>query len=257
MDISKVGVQLYTLRDLCKTPKDIAKTLSKVAEIGYKCVQVSGIGPIAPEELKKITDDLNLKIGASHISYDKLINQLPQVIEQHKIWECTQIAVPSTPQEMRNKDGYIKFANEMSEVGAKLKESNITLSYHNHAFEFEKFDGKTGLELIYENSDPKYFQAELDTYWVQFGGGDVDWWCKKLSGRLPIIHAKDYGIVDNQPTYMEVGEGNLNWKDILSACKEAGTEWIFVEQDICRRDPLESVKISLQHIKRMFEEYNL
>ncbi len=250
--INRIGMQLYTLRDLCKTPADIAKTLKAVKEIGYPAVQVSGIGPIEPAELKKITDDLGLVIAASHTSYNELKNELPKFIETHKIWECSHSAIGMLPQESRgNAEGYVKFAKECSEIGEKLSAEGITLSYHNHAVEFQKFDGKIGLEWIYSNSDPKFFQAELDTYWIQYGGGDVEFWCRKMKGRLPHLHLKDYGIIDNKPTFMEVGEGNLNWPKIIEAAKDAGTKWYLVEQDICPGDPLESAKISYDNLKKM------
>lgn len=257
MEFEKVGVQLYTLRELCKTPADIAKTFTAVSKIGYKCVQVSGIGPIDPKELRKIADDNGLRLAASHVHFDRLLNELPKVIEEHKIWGASQLAIPSIPQDFRSKAGYIEFAKRASQIGSALKKEGITLSYHNHAFEFEKFDGKTGFEILYENSDPEFLKAELDTYWVQYGGGDVVFWCKRLSGRLVILHAKDYGIKENQPTFMEIGEGNLNWQGILTACKDAATEWIFIEQDRCNYEPLESVRISFENMKRMFKEYNL
>jgi sugar phosphate isomerase/epimerase len=249
--LDKIAMQLYTLRDLCKTPADIASTFKALKEIGYPAVQVSGIGPIEPTELKKIADDFGLIICASHTAYEKLTQELDQVIETHKIWNCSQIAVPVAPVELRSGEGYVKFANEMNEVGEKLAKEGITLSYHNHAFEFEKFNGKTGLELIYETADPRYFQGEIDTYWIQYGGGDPVAWCKKLAGRLPLLHLKDYGIVDNQPVYMEIGEGNLDMPAILRAAREAGTLWLPVEQDVCRRPPLESAKISFENLKQI------
>jgi sugar phosphate isomerase/epimerase len=49
----------------------------------------------------------------------------------------------------------------------------------------------------------------------------------------------------------EVGEGNLNWPRILDAAKKAGVEWYIVEQDICERDPFDSLKISLENLKAM------
>ncbi len=252
--IERIGMQLFTLRDLLQSPEDIEKTFPELRKIGYRAVQVSGIKGIEPKHLKEIADKNELKIVATHISYDRLTNELDKVIDEHKLWGCQQIAVPSMPEKFRdnaNGSGYIEFAKEMSELGAKLFEDGITLSYHNHAFEFQKFGDKTGLELIYENSDPKFFQAELDTYWVQYGGGDVRFWCEKLSNRLPLLHAKDYGIVNNTPTFMEVGQGNLNWKGILEICKQADVKWYLVEQDVCQGNPLDSAKISYDNLKNL------
>ena len=59
------------------------------------------------------------------------------------------------------------------------------------------------------------------------------------------------GIINRQQVMAEVGEGNLNWPRILSAAAEAGVEWYIVEQDICQRDPFESLAISLRNLKAM------
>ena len=40
-----LGAQLYTVREFTKTADDYARTIERVAKIGYKCVQVSGVGP--------------------------------------------------------------------------------------------------------------------------------------------------------------------------------------------------------------------
>ena len=42
----KIGVQLYTLRGLLKNEKDIRTTLSRIKDIGYNYVQLSGVGRI-------------------------------------------------------------------------------------------------------------------------------------------------------------------------------------------------------------------
>jgi sugar phosphate isomerase/epimerase len=49
----------------------------------------------------------------------------------------------------------------------------------------------------------------------------------------------------------EVGEGNLNWPEIIEACRHAGVEYYAVEQDTCCRDPFESLAISLRNLKAM------
>ena len=107
-----------------------------------------------------------------------------------------------------------------------------------------------GLEILFEKGSPSLC-FEIDTYWIQAGGGDPTAWIRKTKGRAPLVHFKDVGLVDRQFIFAEVGEGNLNWIGIIEACKEAGTVWHIVEQDRHQRDPFESVAISLRNMKAM------
>ena len=251
MKETQIGLQLYTIRDLLKTPKDFIKVLPKVRKIGYQAVQ-TGLGQMETKELKKILDNEGLFVFATHIPIERLINETDAVIEDHKILGAEYVACPWLPEEYRGAAGYRKAAKNLSKVGAILAKSGLTLCYHNHAFEFEKFGKKTGLEILYSESNPRYLKAELDTYWVAFGGGDPAAWCLKYSGRLPLVHLKDMvATKDNTQVYAEVGEGNLNWKPIIAACKKAGVRWYIVEQDVCRRDPLESIKISRNNLRKL------
>lgn len=158
---------------------------------------------------------------------------------------------PGLPSELHNGEGYKKVALELSRAGEIFVKNGLSLAYHNHGIEFEKYGDKIGLEILYAESNPEYLQAEIDTYWVQYGGGDPAEWCNKMKGRLPVLHLKDMGIKDNKPIMMEVGEGNLNWEAIIKAAQDAGTKWYLVEQDICQRPPIESLKISLENMKKM------
>jgi sugar phosphate isomerase/epimerase len=251
MTETRIGAQLYTLRDYMKTPQDIARTLHELSEIGYRAVQVSGIGPIEPKELKKILDNEGLFACATHTGYERLVGDIEAVIEEHKILGSPHVACPGLPSELHNGEGYKKVARELSQAGKIFNENGITLSYHNHAIEFEKYGDKIGLEILYDESDPEYLQGEIDTYWVQYGGGDPADWCRRLKGRLPLLHLKDMSIKHSEQIMTEVGEGNLNWEAILKACKQAGTEWYLVEQDVCQRHPLKSLKISLENMNKM------
>jgi sugar phosphate isomerase/epimerase len=248
-----LAAQLYTIRDFTKTAEDFAASMKKIREIGYTAVQVSAIGPIPDQEVKSIVDDLGLTICITHIPYDRLWNDIDSVIEQHKLWNCPNVAIGSMPKQYQDsgEDGYKRFAQEAAQVGQKLHAAGLTFSYHNHSFEFVRFGKRNGLEVIYDESDPKHLQAELDTYWVQHGGGDPAAWIRRLKDRMPVVHLKDMVIQERQQIMAEVGEGNLNWPAILDACKEAGVEWYAIEQDICQRDPFESLKISYDNLRAM------
>jgi len=251
MSDTVIGAQLYTLREFMKTPADIAKSMKKVREIGYRAVQVSGLGKIEPAELKRILDGEGVVCAATHIGFDAMRNESQRVIDEHNILGCQYAAIGGLPGEFRNAAGYPRFAKEASVVARRLKEGGLTFGYHNHSFELQKFGDRTGLQVLYEDSDPEVFTAEIDTYWIQHGGGDPVAWINKVKGRMPLLHLKDMAVGEKGPIMAEVGEGNLNWPAILAAAKEAGTRWYLVEQDICQRDPFESLSISLKNLNAM------
>lgn len=253
MPQSKLAAQLYTIRAHTQDAHDFAASMQKIRAIGYTAVQVSAIGPIPHAEVKAIVDDLDLAICNTHIGHELLWNDLDAVIEQHRLWDCKHVAIGSMPQQYRKEgeDGFKRFAREASRVGEQLYESELTFSYHNHSFEFVRFGDRTGLDVLYEESDPRFLQAELDTYWIQHGGADPTAWIEKVKGRMPVIHLKDMVIAGGEQTMAEIGAGNLNWPAILRACEEANVEWYAIEQDICQRDPFDSLRISFENLRAM------
>ncbi len=246
-----IAAQMYTARQFCQTAEGLADSLRKVKDIGYEAVQLSGHGPISADEIKAILDEVGVKVVATHTAFDRLRDETDAVIAEHKLWGCDFVAIGGLPQEYRNRDGYYAFAKEATEVAKKLKAGGLTFGYHNHSFELEKFDGKTALEILYSESDPQLFTSEIDTYWIQHGGGDPAKWIRDMKGRIDVIHFKDMTVIDNKPIFAEIGEGNLNWPSIIAACQEVGVKWYVVEQDICQRDPFESLAISLKNMRSM------
>ncbi|MFW6270451.1 MAG: sugar phosphate isomerase/epimerase family protein, partial [Bacillota bacterium] len=188
----KVAAQLYTLREHLQTEEEIKKNLPKVKEMGYNEVQVSGLGPIEPERLKEIVDENDLSICATHVSFDRLQNDIEAIIEEHKLWDCKYVGLGAMPRDyVESEDGLKKFAAEASEIARELKKNDLQFIYHNHNFEFASYGDKIGLEILFEETDPEVFDFEIDTYWVQAGGGDPVYWIKKMGDRMKVVHFKD------------------------------------------------------------------
>jgi len=251
MDQSRIAVQLYTLRDFCQTTEALKQSMYKIKEIGYQAVQVSGIGPISNEDVKACADEVGLQICATHVDYASMKENLECVIRQHELWGCKYAGIGGLPVEFRNAEGYVAFAKEASEIGKRLQERGIQFIYHNHHFEFQKYSGVTGMELLRTESDAEAFGFELDTYWVQAGGANPVDWIHKVNGRMKVVHLKDMAIVDQQQLYAEIGEGNLDFPAIIEACRQTGVEWYVVEQDVCQRDPFESLAISWNNLNKL------
>src|SRR5690606_8543993 len=138
----------------------------------------------------------------------------------------------------------------LDRAGKILADAGQTLTYHNHHHEFRRLGNRTVLEEIFAQTNPRHLQAEIDTYWVQYGGGDPIAWCRNLKNRLPLLHLKDY-IVDaeSKVTYAEIGSGNLDFPAIVRAAEESGCQWFIVEQDTCPGDPFASIQQSFHYIR--------
>jgi len=255
MPKERIALQLFTVRNLMKTAADATATLKKVKQIGYEGVELAGLGPLSAKEFAAVLKGEGLAAPGCHTDLNRLQKDLPGLIDELKVLECSSATIAVMPDEFRTAEGFCEFGRVMTKIAPDLLKAGITLGYHNHSFEFERFGNKPGLQLFYENSDPALVKAEIDTYWVQHGGADPADWITRMKGRLPLLHAKDMSI-RNSPNMMtqvfvEVGEGNLNWKRIIPACREAGVVWFTVEQDTCERDPLESAAISLRNLRAM------
>ena len=248
-----VGAQLFTTREFCKALPDIAETLKKVRRIGYTTVQISGFGPVDPKDVAKLVADTGLTVAATHIPYKRFLTELDGVIEEHKLYGCKHPAVGSVPGDYHNADGVKRFVGEMGPIAEKLAQAGMDFSYHNHNTELVRYGAKTWLEMLYEQAGPNVVKAEIDTYWIQAGGGDPAAWIRKCAGREPLVHFKDMCVTrEREQRFAEIGEGNLNWPAILEACKAGGVDHVLVEQDKCYdRSPFDSLAISYRNLKAM------
>jgi sugar phosphate isomerase/epimerase len=249
MKLSQVAVQLYTLRDFCKNEADFATTIKRVKAIGYQAVQISGVGPIPPADLRRICAGEGVVICATHEGGASICDTPQLVIDRLGALGCryTAYSYPHLP--LNSLDDCKTLAPLLDRAGDALRRAGMTLCYHNHDLEFRRFAGKTVLQWIFDLTDPRNLQGEPDTYWVQAGGCDPTEWCARLHQRLPLLHMKDYGIsAERKPIMHEVGNGNLNWRAIVAAAETSGCEWYIVEQDICPADPFESIRQSFAYI---------
>lgn len=248
-----LGAQLYTVRQFTKTIEDIATTLEKVADIGYRAIQISGFGPVDPKEVARIAEDNGLTIAATHMGWDRFQNDLDALVEEHLLWKCKHPAIGGLPAEYRSLDGVARFVDELGPIAERLASAGMDFSYHNHNHELVKYDGVTWLERLYSTASPAVLKAEIDVYWIQAGGADPAYWVKKCAGREPLLHLKDMIVTpEREQRFAEIGEGNLNWEAILAAAKESGVRWYLIEQDQCYdRDPFESLAISYRNLVEM------
>ena len=252
---TQIAVTLFNLRYYCQTESDLDKTLDKLCAIGYQAVQVSAI-PLDAAVIRKQLDAHKLACIATHESFASMCDTAKLIDRMHTL-DCDFAAMGSMPTEYSASphfprlDEFISIVNEKCAI---LKDAGIRFGYHNHDFEFMKLDnGQTALDYFYEKTDPKSVYAEIDVHWVTRGGGSPATWIRKVANRMCVVHFKDFARLPEGPRFCEIGEGNLDWPEILKACRETGVRWYSIEQDqeMPGRGIFESMKISYDNLKAM------
>lgn len=247
-----LGAQLYTVRNYIQNEKDIRFTLEKIANMGYTTIQVSAMGAINPEVLKQICDELSLKIVLTHINPDRILHDTEQVIKDHIVLGCDYIGIGCMPDKYRTSEWINHFAMDFKEPAKIIADAGKLLMYHNHDFEFEKFNGKRLIEILMDDLSPKEMGVTLDVYWLQAAGGDICEWLETLKERIHCVHLKDMTIRGGKQIMAPVMEGNINFKGILEKIKALNTtKYLLVEQDICEGSPFDCLQKSYTNLVNM------
>lgn len=243
--VDRVGVQLYTVRDLLS--KNFEETIRAVAGLGYKELEFAGYYDRDPEDIRALLDELEVTAPAAHIGIDMLRGDLTGVIETARTMRHRYIVCPYLGQNERTLEHYRAHAALFNEVGAACKEARMRFAYHNHEFEFIEIDGVVPYDLLLAETDPELVLMELDLYWVKYAKLEVADVFSKAPGRFPLCHVKDMGPDGGM---MPVGEGTIDFAAIFAHSEHAGLRHYFVEHDH-PEDAMQSIATSIEHVKSL------
>jgi len=270
-----VGIQLYGVRNAMEA--DFEGTLKAVADMGYEYVEFAGYYGRSADEIKALLDKYGLKCLSVHQGLDFYDKSPDAAAEFLKSFGTKYSVIPwYGAEKLAGTDAWEESVARFKRVGEILKAHGMKLGYHNHDFEFEKHEGKYLHDYIFEALGD-LIDPELDTCWVHYAGINPADKIREFSGRVEIVHLKDfvckelgggpaYDLIDNSGKglgkksredngfqFRPLGQGRQNFAEILEACEQAGTEIVIVEQDQTYDVPeLEAAKISRDYLRDTF-----
>lgn len=244
--MKEFGLQIYSIRDYFTTEEDTKAAFAEMKKMGYSYAQTAGTYDyITPEKFAEYAKEAGIEICGTHYNWDRIRTDVEGTIAYHKTLGTTNIGIGGMPQEARGTlEGLLAFIDEFNALAAVYGKRGYKLTYHNHSFEFKKLpDGRTLFDHLVEKLDPVNTSFVLDTHWVQHGGADVRAVIEQLAGRIDILHLKDMeachryelkdGKILNAPAIIEIGAGNINFKDIIPLAEKCGVKYFVVEDDRC------------------------
>ena len=228
----EIALQMYTLRKVGTVEKQFAMA----HEAGFRHVEIVGTHDLSAGQLASLLKENALTVTSAHVQLSALEKEFAQTVAFNKAVGNTTIVVPWIEPEDRpdSPQGWIKYAKRLDGMGAKLRHNGMQLAYHNHNFEMKKYNGLTALEIMMDHSSADNLKLEMDAAWVSRGGQDPVRILKAYPGRIYAIHAKDnaaIGIRDDEMNFAPLGEGLLDWSEILPAAKSSGVKWFIIEHD--------------------------
>ncbi|WP_293904128.1 sugar phosphate isomerase/epimerase [Phenylobacterium sp.] len=273
-----LGIQLYTLGP--DAVKDLDGTLSAVAAIGYKQVELAGFLGRTPAEMRAALDRAGLACVSAHIQgraagpdggldgdLDKLAAGLKTIGVQTAVMPSLYVPKRFSINAGEGFGAYLRRmageltaddwkmnADFLNQKGAALKAHGIRTGYHNHNFEFSPLGATNGLEILLKNTDPALVTFEMDIGWVAAAGADPLALLRAHKGRFSMAHVKDIKA-DTTPNFAlamdpaEIGSGKLDWKTLLPTAYAAGVRGFYVEQEPpFTRPRIEAAKISYDYL---------
>ncbi|MGH8208284.1 MAG: sugar phosphate isomerase/epimerase family protein [Steroidobacteraceae bacterium] len=268
---NRMGLELFTVRDLTPDWKSYQSTLAKVAAIGYKEVEASGAhAGLDPKAFRAMLDSLGLSMPSAHWAATEgpdLEKQLEgfQIIGIHYAAidpaNAPKFVEPVTAEERKRalaayaamppqtEDAVKRTAAQYNRHGKIARKFGIKMLIHNHTVEFAPFADNPNLrpyDILLAETDPELTAMQLDIGWAALAGQDIIGMFRKNPGRYELWHVKDAKTSRLDPKEIEaerfktaieenllvpVGEGDIDYRKIFANAKLAGLKHFYIEQD--------------------------
>ncbi len=264
----KMGYQLYSIRD--EMAKDPINTLKYLKKAGYEDFEAYGFDDekgmyygIKSSEFKKYLDDLNLTVSSGHYGFstylEKSEDELKRFVDQCIIGAQTlnskYIVWPWISSEQRTIDNFKLMSKKLNIIGEQVTNAGLGFAYHNHGFEFQNHNGENGFDIILSETDASLVKLQMDMYWVihssTFSPKEL---IDAQPGRYVLWHIKDMDKITRD--YTELGNGAINYHDILPDPVKSGLEFYYIEQGgNYASNSMESAVANAQYFKSNLQKY--
>lgn len=233
------GMVSYTYRNSFQ--KNVAATLDTIRGLGVTDMEFSNLFGQTATDLRKLLDERGMICSSFGVSYPDALTNTAGVGQNAKTLGAQFVRVAWVPhQGPFTLELAQKTVADFNQMGKKLKdEYGLTFCYHNHGYEFEKYESGTLFDYIVQHTDPQYVSFEMDILWTVFPGQDPAALLSKYAGRFKLMHLKDLrkGIVGNlsggTPVENDValGTGQIDLPAVLKAARRAGVQHYYIEDE--------------------------
>jgi sugar phosphate isomerase/epimerase len=251
------GLQLYSLRG--EFARNVPATLEKVRGYGIQHVELAGTYHLSPEKFKELLEANGLNPVSAHFSFDRLRDDIENVAREARTLGVKFVGVAWIPHSGEFDEKQCREAIAVfNRAGEALSRDGLKVFYHPHGYEFRPHGNGTLLDLMMEETNPKFVSFQMDVYWVVHPGHDPVKLLEKYGSRWELMHVKDMkkGVKTGETTgrsdvnnNVVLGTGQMDWPAILKAAEQAGVKYYFIEDESVSAG--EQIPQSLRYLEQL------
>ena len=205
-----------------------------------------------------------LAVVSLHADLGSLEREPEAIIDEAKSFGTDKVVITGMYRFDYSDEATVReLAERLNKAGETLKESGLSLLYHNHNVELLQVKpGLRAYDVLIEDTDPAVLGFEFDSYWFTDGGADAKQWMKKLGGRMKLWHVTDRGSRQKGPAMtpilkadsMELGTGNMDLDGLKEIALSNGIEAVVLEshKNWIDKDPVKSLELSAKWLNERF-----
>ncbi|HEX3868211.1 MAG TPA: sugar phosphate isomerase/epimerase [Gemmatimonadaceae bacterium] len=231
--LAEIGIQLYSVRR--QAAADLPGTLSKLAAIGYKEVELAGYYDHSAAAFRDLLVKNGLAAPSGHIAIELIETQPESTFADAHTVGHEWITVPSLPRgSHETTDAWSQVASRFNSAASAAKLAGFRFAFHNHNDIVKRTGAVLPIDILMKETDPALVSFQMDISWAVDGGADPLALLARYPGRFKMLHVKD-GLRPPNDTQTDVGAGAIDFKAIFAHAR--GIEHYFVESDSAA-DPL-------------------
>lgn len=273
-DQLSVGVQLWMVLKLLEA--DLAKGLSKLAAIGVREVETAGTFGLSARGFGAVLADAGLKAVAAHslmLSMDDeeikrateyyhelgvryVVAPLPGMPGQATSTAIGERAMAGLRQPM-SADVWLWNADRLNVLSERIRGNGLRLAYHNHNVEFVDYDGRTGMEILLDHTNPANVEFELDTGNARLAGIDPVHLLKAYPDRFSLVHLKAWRTPFSPRTSLDYPSSaplaaDESLPKLMAAIRDNSIKHAFLEREgIAPSAALSAISADLATLRRI------
>lgn len=248
------GVQTFTIRKAQK--KDIKAAYMPLIEMGISDFEIARIKFTKENAIKvrELIDAYKINVVSIQVKPKDVFKNVNAIVEFCKITDCKRVVISMLPFKciLGKENEFYKFIDTLDPFYDIYEKEGITLAYHHHNWEYIRLsNGKTRMAELLDKT--KKIKLVHDTYWTARSGVMPSLQIKEFGKRLMGVHLRDLTfnkkLIDVIPTDTVIGDGVIDFKQILLTLNEVGCEYTVIEQKT--DTPYEDIRKSYEYLKTL------